>query len=531
MAKGAFSEQVIILIPDDTTPPPAPSAPTVTTRLGMIHVTWDGLGSLGESMPSDLDRVQVWMADPLVGGSARVVDSMRVMETIVVGGQPYGAAREFWLTAVDRSGNESLESGHVTVATQPLVDTDVIGKVLDGANIKTGTVNAADAVIANTITGSLVQASAIDTGHLRANAVTTPILAAGSVTAGKLESVLTLSTRVVAGNPSAGRVELNATGIRGFNSSGSETVSLANNGSFALRSASSGARIQLDGTGFRAYNSGGVETVSLASTGSFALKSSSSGARIEMDNTGFRAYDSSGAQTVSIGSNGTASITGTLISGKAGEARVQIQRIFGGTYSPIEFINPSNAIVGQIWAYSGGSGPALQASNFDGVVLTLYRGGSEFRNDFGPLDLVGSPVRINGGVKSFIIPHPDDPDRWLIHACTESPHNGVEYWGTAQLDERGEAHVELPAYFEGLTEVEERAVFITAMGTGRSSASATYPLDGQFSIYGVPGERVAWQVKAVRSDVPPVKVEPRRDEVNVAGFGPYRYYTIKESHG
>ncbi len=87
---------------------------------------------------------------------------------------------------MDRRGNQSAPSSSASIATQPLVDTDIIGKIISGANIVNGTVNAADAVIANTVTGNLVQANAIDTGHLRANAVTLDKLAAGSVDAAKL---------------------------------------------------------------------------------------------------------------------------------------------------------------------------------------------------------------------------------------------------------------------------------------------------------------------------------------------------------
>ncbi|MFI6497190.1 hypothetical protein [Nonomuraea typhae] len=286
MRKGPFSEQVIVVVPDDDTPPSAPSAPAVSTRLGMIHVAWDGMTATGTAMPTDLDRVNVWMADPLAPGSAQVVDSMRGAETVVVGGQPYNADRELWLTAVDRSGNESASSGRVTIATKPLVDTDLIGKILSGANIIAGTVNAADAVIANTVTGNLIQANAINTGHLQANAVTTPVLAAGAVTAGKLESVLTLSTRIVAGNPNAARVELNSTGIRAYNANGVDTVNLSTNGTFTLRSAATGARVQLDNTGFKAFNVAGQQTVDIGSTGNVSLigqiSSGTSGRRIEV---------------------------------------------------------------------------------------------------------------------------------------------------------------------------------------------------------------------------------------------------------
>ncbi len=63
--KGEFSEQIVKVIPDDVTPPPVPSAPQVSTRLGVIHVGWDGLGVGGEVMPSDFLVVRVWMQDRL----------------------------------------------------------------------------------------------------------------------------------------------------------------------------------------------------------------------------------------------------------------------------------------------------------------------------------------------------------------------------------------------------------------------------------------------------------------------------------
>ncbi|MEV0236865.1 hypothetical protein [Nonomuraea sp. NPDC050786] len=224
---GPFSKQVIVLVPDDVTPPPAPSTPAVMSRLGMIHVGWDGRSSSGTSMPSDLDHVRVWLADPIDPSSAAIVDAMRAAETVVIGGQPYNAERQVWLTALDRSGNESAPSTKVSVTTQPLVNTDVVGQIIAGANIVDGTLNAADKVIANSVTSALVQTAAINAGHLAANAVTTPALAAGSVTSGKLESILTLTTRLVAGNSGGARVELNSSGLQAFNAAGQQTVSIA----------------------------------------------------------------------------------------------------------------------------------------------------------------------------------------------------------------------------------------------------------------------------------------------------------------
>ncbi|MFC7582420.1 hypothetical protein ACFQYP_00420 [Nonomuraea antimicrobica] len=281
---------MVVLIPDDTTPPPVPSAPALMSRLGVIHASWDGLGSMGEEMPPDFDRVLVWMRDPAVEGGTQIVDYLQAAGVVVIGDQPYGADREIWFTALDRSGNTSTRSGVMTIATQALVDTDVVGKVISGAKILDGTLVASDAVVANTITGGLVQAAAITAGHLAANSVTTPALAAGSVTAGKLEAVLTLTSRLVAGSSAAARVELSSSGLQAFNAAGVQTVSIANSGSFVLRSATSGARVELDTAGFRAFNSAGTRTVSLSSTGSVdflgELRSGDSGRRLVVNPRG-----------------------------------------------------------------------------------------------------------------------------------------------------------------------------------------------------------------------------------------------------
>ncbi|WP_433235550.1 hypothetical protein ACQPYK_25535 [Streptosporangium sp. CA-135522] len=260
--KGLFSDQYAVLIPVDDTPPPVPTTPILSTRLGVIHVHWDGLGAGAAPMPSDLHRVRVWMQDPLAPGAAEV-GHLQAAGSIVVIGQPYGADREFWLTAIDHAGNESAASATAVIATAPLVDTDVIGEVLDGAHIIDGTVVAADKVTANTITGGLIQALAIQTGHLAANSVTANKIAAGqieashiaaeAVTAAKLEAVLALATRIVAGNPAAARVELNSTGLAAYDAGGTQTVLVSSTGSVSivgqLASGVTGNRLVINPTG------------------------------------------------------------------------------------------------------------------------------------------------------------------------------------------------------------------------------------------------------------------------------------------
>ncbi|AQZ62741.1 unnamed protein product [[Actinomadura] parvosata subsp. kistnae] len=236
--KGVFSSQFVVLVPDDATPPPTPSTPLVAARLGVIHVTWDGLGSAGEAMPLDLDRVHVWMRDPLdPADTGTRVGYLTSAGTEVIPGQPYEADREIWLSAADRSGNESAPSAHVIVAVTPLVDTDLIGEVIDGAeHIITGSIPAEAKIVVGSITAALIQSGAIQAGHIQANAVEADKIAAGAIQAGHIAA-----NAVTAGSISAGAVTANklaATAIDGKTITGSN-----------IRTAATGRRIDLQPPG------------------------------------------------------------------------------------------------------------------------------------------------------------------------------------------------------------------------------------------------------------------------------------------
>lgn len=176
-------------------------------------------------------------------------------------------------------------------------------------------------------------------------------------------------------------------------------------------------------------------------------------------------------------------------------------------------------------AWGDGSSFTLDTSLARSAAGTLAVGGD--------LDVSGT-FTAGGSAKTFVIDHPSDSDRYLIHATTESPVNGVEYWGTAEI-ESGRAEVVLPAYFEGLCSADNRQVQVSLVLPDEDNGTpvfhqvaASAPKDGKFRIAcsGPDGTRVAWLVKAVRQDVPPLLVEPLKTDVTVHGDGPYRYYTL-----
>jgi len=130
--------------------------------------------------------------------------------------------------------------------------------------------------------------------------------------------------------------------------------------------------------------------------------------------------------------------------------------------------------------------------------------------------------------KTFVIDHPDDKDRHLIHAVVEGPENAVFYRGIADIVDF-QAVVELPSYFESLTYTDGRTVQLTpvikSLYSNPYAVGSTTPSDGKFVIISAQEQgRVAWEVKAVRKDVARVNVEPYKRDVNVSGFGPYKFY-------
>ncbi|MFF4617343.1 hypothetical protein [Nonomuraea jabiensis] len=256
------------------------------------------------------------------------------------------------------------------------------------------------------------------------------------------------------------RVELNATGLHGFNGAGTELVTLSNTGSFTLKSASSGARVELDATnGFRAFNSGGTQTVALTTSGSFTLQSATSGARIQLDGTGFNAYNSSNQATVDISApTGAATFMGQISTGFSGKR--MIFNPTGASFPEIRFTPTTGTQVAKIVATSDTTTDYIGVTMESGVTSGLYSklslwpntarldhirtsdnfGGSFVAQDGGAtiqyytsgsllersviLNNAGVHIFSSSGVanvngssyKSFVIDHPTDPDRYLVHA-------------------------------------------------------------------------------------------------------------------
>ena len=136
----------------------------------------------------------------------------------------------------------------------------------------------------------------------------------------------------------------------------------------------------------------------------------------------------------------------------------------------------------------------------------------------GPTGISGSSGPIGPtGTKTFIIDHPQDTNKYLVHACLEGPEAGVYYRGIGII-ENEEVEITLPDYVKYLA--INFSVQITAIGCENSFHTSRVNQDtGIFKVFGKPGE-FFWHVYGTRHYI---NVEPLKADVNIKGSGPYKW--------
>ena len=118
--------------------------------------------------------------------------------------------------------------------------------------------------------------------------------------------------------------------------------------------------------------------------------------------------------------------------------------------------------------------------------------------------------------KNFIIEHPTESDKLLIHSCLEGPETGVYYRGRGEITNGSSVTIQLPDYVAGLAcswTIHVAAVYDGVIRTYNFSEVE----NNQFTIYGENG-KFHWSVMGKRQDI---VVEPLKADINVRGEGPY----------
>jgi hypothetical protein len=127
--------------------------------------------------------------------------------------------------------------------------------------------------------------------------------------------------------------------------------------------------------------------------------------------------------------------------------------------------------------------------------------------------------------KTFVINHPLDKEKYLVHACLEGPESGVYYKGKGCIcGEDDNVEIALPEYVDKLA--TEFVVNITPIGLP-ILLSSSLVVDGKFTVYRKKDStsdscntEFFWVVFAKRESI---VVEPSKNDISIKGSGPYKW--------
>ena len=388
--------------------------------LGTVTLTWEGAVEDTSGNPQTKPDGLVYLDIHKDGNSAGFTPSAsNLIATIsAVAGNKYVDAditygNSFYYKAIlrDASGTSSLPSTPTTAQAQSNVDVAAIQGIIEAANITPGTIVTGEDIIGLNITGDLIRGNTINAGVIEANSITADQIDAGNIGAALVEagSIRTAST--------GARVELNDTGIYGYNSSNGVTfrvlastgdvfiasgvqiggyatdselnnvASTANTANNTATSASNDVN-SLEGNvyfpGTTEINGGNIRTgtvdaqaIVADSVLSGTIKTASAGARIEIRgsdsaNPGIVSFDGGGGTNFRFYANGVAFIDSMTVAGALTGGTIQTstsgQRVvIRGDTDSIQFRDTNGNLRGEVEGIT--TGLSLSSGALSGRVI------------------------------------------------------------------------------------------------------------------------------------------------------------------
>lgn len=125
---GDWSAVVVATVESDTTPCSVPSKPTVSSKLGVVTVHWDGKTAAGARMEPDFDHIEV--GEGINAAGMQVISATQSGQgayviTVLTGGSQHSYA----LRSVDHAGNKSDWSAIATVTVASAVSPDEVKQI------------------------------------------------------------------------------------------------------------------------------------------------------------------------------------------------------------------------------------------------------------------------------------------------------------------------------------------------------------------------------------------------------------------
>ena len=125
---GEWSSVFALTVAKDTTPPPVPSKPILSSELGVVSVAWDGKTADGGSMPIDWDRNI--LGERLADGGFREIAAVATgIGDYVITGLTAGSSHTYAFRAVDHAGNRSDWSAVASVTVASAVSPEEVKQI------------------------------------------------------------------------------------------------------------------------------------------------------------------------------------------------------------------------------------------------------------------------------------------------------------------------------------------------------------------------------------------------------------------
>ena len=128
--------------------------------------------------------------------------------------------------------------------------------------------------------------------------------------------------------------------------------------------------------------------------------------------------------------------------------------------------------------------------------------------------------------KTFVIKHPMNSNKYLVHACLEGPENGVFYRGTGKTLQQDDTYynciVKMPPYFKQLVYKNSITVHLTPKNS-LQVCGVKWVEDDSFCVYSRESTEFYWVLNGTRMDITSLDVEPTVESCVIKGFGPYTY--------
>lgn len=125
---GDWSAVVVATVESDTTPCSVPSKPTVSSKLGVVAVHWDGKTAAGAQMEPDFDHIEV--GEGINAAGMQVISATQSGQgAYVITGLTGGSQHSYALRSVDHAGNRSDWSAIASVTVASAVSPEEVKQI------------------------------------------------------------------------------------------------------------------------------------------------------------------------------------------------------------------------------------------------------------------------------------------------------------------------------------------------------------------------------------------------------------------